>query len=114
MHPEQVKIMSDKLDTFINKYVDVQLSTSGQKEIQGLLEKDVFQLVMPEEASSRKQVFNTRFIDNIKNPCANKTYEKNRLVVNVYIDGKKNLVLMYSPKIPGVNQDISSCFFAII
>ena len=44
-HPEQVKIVLDKLDTFTNKYADAQLSASGQK--QGLLEKDVFKVVIP-------------------------------------------------------------------
>ncbi len=114
MHSEEVKIVSDKLDTFINKYADAGLSTSGQKEIQGLLEKDIFKVVTSEEVPSRTQVFNSSLVDNIKNLYTDKTYEKNRPVVHAYNNSKKNLVLMHSPKISEVNQDIGSCFLAII
>ena len=44
--------MSDKLETFTKKDADAQISqytASGQKEITGLLEKDVFKVVTPEE-----------------------------------------------------------------
>ena len=114
MHLEQVKIVSDKLDTFINKHADAQLSASGQKEIQKLLEKDVFKVVMPEEVSSSTQVFNSSLVDNIKDPCNDKVYEKSRPVVHTYNDEKKNLMLMHSPKIPEVSQGISSCLAAIM
>ncbi len=120
MYPEQVKILSDEIDTFTNKHADVRLSASGQKEIQGLLEKDVFKVVTldkdvtPEEVPSSTQVFDSRFVDDIKDPCTDKAYEKSRPVVHVYNDEKKNLVLIHLPKIPGVRQSIGSCFAAII
>ncbi len=69
MHPEQVKIMLDKLDTFTNKHANAQLSASGQKKIQKLLEKDIFKVVtpdkvvMPEEVPSNTQVFNSSITD---------------------------------------------------
>lgn len=50
--------MSEKLDTFTNKYVDAQFSISGQEEIYKLLQKDIFKVVssdkiiMFEEVSS--------------------------------------------------------------
>ncbi len=56
MHPEQVKIVSNKIGTFTNKYADVQLSTSGQKKIQKLLEKDVFKVITPDKVVMPKQV----------------------------------------------------------
>ena len=120
IHPEQVKIVSDKLDTFTNKHADAQLSASGQKKIQKLLEKGVFKVVtpdkvvIPEEVLSNTQVFNSSLVDNIKDPCTNKVYEKSRPVVHAYNDEKKNLVLMHLPKIPGVRQGIGSCLTAII
>ena len=39
MHPKQVKIVSDKVNTFTNKHADTQLSASRQKKIQEQLEK---------------------------------------------------------------------------
>ena len=113
MHPEQVKILSDEIDTFTNKHADAGLSASGQKEIQGLLETDDFKVVIsdkvvtPEEIPSNTQVFNSSLVDNIKDLCTNK-------VVHAYNDKKKNLVLMHSPKIPGFSQGIGSCLPAII
>ncbi len=119
MHPEHVKIMSDKLDIFTNKYADAQLSASGQKEIQKLVTKDVFKVItldkviILEEVLSSTQVFNSILVDNIKDPCTNQAPNKNRLVVHAY-NKKKNLVLMHSPKILGINQGIGSCLAIII
>ncbi len=117
MHLEQVKIVLDKLDTFINKHADARLSTSGQKEIQGLLKKDIFKIVTHEEVPSRTQVFNFSLIHNIKTSYTDKAYEKNRPVVHAYNDKKKNLknlVLIHLPKILKVSQDTGSCFVTII
>ena len=97
--------MSDKLDTFTNKHADSQLSASGQK--QGLFEKDVFKVVIPdkvvtpEEVPNSTQVFNSRFIDEIKDPYTNKAYGKSRLVVQADNDKDKNLELT---KLPIIQQ----------
>ncbi len=72
---------------------------------------------MPEQVPSSIQVFNSSLVDNIKDPCTDKTYEKNRPVVHAYNDEKKNLknlILMHLPKIPGVSQSIGFCLAAII
>ena len=97
--------MSDKLDTFTNKHADSQLSASGQK--QGLFEKDVFKVVildkvvMLEEVPNSTQVFNSCFIDEIKDLCTNKAYEKSCLVVQADNDKDKNLELT---KLPIIQQ----------
>ena len=120
MHPEQVKIVSDKLDIFTNKHTNAQLSVSEQKKIQKLLEKDVFRVVTPniivmsEEVLSSTQVFNSSLVDNIKDPCNDKVYEKSRSLVHTYNNEKKNLVLMHSRKIPEVSQGIGSCLAIIM
>ncbi len=120
IHLEQVKIVLDKLDTFTNKYADAQLSTSGQKEIQKLVKKDVFKVVtpdkviMPKKVPRSTQVFNSGLMDNIKDPCNDKACEKSRPVVHTYNDKKENLMLIHSPKIPEVRQGIGSCFPDII
>ena len=102
IHPEQ------------NKNADSQLSASGQKEIQGLPEKDVFKVVTPEKVPSSSQVFDFRFVDEIKDPCIDKAYEKSCPVIPAYNDEEKNLMLIHSPKIPGVSQGICSYLAAII
>ena len=113
--------MSNKLETFIaNKYADAHLSAYRQKKIQELLEKDDFKvftlnkLLMPEEIQSSTQVFNSYFVNDIKDPYTDKVYEKSCLVVHMYNDKKKNLVMMHLPKVPGVSQSIGSCLAIII
>ena len=56
IYPEQVKIMSDKLDIFTNKHANIQLFAFGQKKIQKLLEKDVFKLVTPDKIVISEEV----------------------------------------------------------
>lgn len=84
-HPEQVKIVSDKLDIFTNKHANAQLSAFGQK--QGVFEKNVFKIVIldkvvtPEEVPNSTQVFNSYFVDEVKDPYTDKVYEKSYLVM---------------------------------
>ncbi len=56
MHPEQVKILSDEIGTFTNNHANARLSASGQKEIQGLLEKDDFKVLTPDKVVTPKEV----------------------------------------------------------
>ena len=46
---------------------------------------------MPEEVSSSIQVFNPCFINDIKDLCTNKVYEKSCPVVHAYNNEKKVL-----------------------
>ncbi len=120
MHLEQIKILSDKIDTFTSKYIDTQLSVSGQKEIQRLLEKDIFKVVtlnkvvMSEEIPSSLQVFDSCFVNDIKDLYTDKAYEKSCPVMHAYNDKKKNLMLMHFPKKLEVRQSISFCLTTII
>lgn len=54
---------------------------SRQKEIPGLLEKGVFQVVNSKDGPVGIRVFNSRFVDEIKNAGTDKAFEKSRLVV---------------------------------
>lgn len=49
MYVKQVKIILDKLDTFIINNIDTQLFASKQKKTQGLLKKDIFKIVISEK-----------------------------------------------------------------
>lgn len=74
----------DKVDVFINKNTDVQLAqytASRQKEIIGLYEKSDFKVTFIYDIPSNVQIFNSRFIDEIKNPSTNKVYDKIWLII---------------------------------
>lgn len=85
-----------------------------QKEISGLLEKGVFKAVNSEDVPVNIRVFNSQFVDKIKNTDTDKAFEKSRLVVQVYNDYNKDLVLTQSPTIQPVSQRLIICFAAIL
>lgn len=97
------------MDAFTDADINDQLSqysASSQKEITGLLEKNIFNIVTPkefvtskevitsEEVLSITQVFDSGFIDKIKNPGTYKTYRKSHLVVQVDNNKDKNFELI--------------------
>jgi len=53
----------------------------------------MFELINLNNVSKEGRVFNSRFVNEIKNPSTNKAFEKSRLVVQVYNDLEKDLVL---------------------
>ena len=63
---------------------------------------------------SNIQVFNSYFVNNIKDPYIEKTNEKSCLIIYIYNNKKKNFVLIYLPKILKISQSISYCFAIII
>ena len=70
-----------------------QFSASRQKELSGLLEKGVFEIVKLADVPQGVRLFNSRFVDEIKNLGTDKAFEKSRLVVQAYNDQEKELVL---------------------
>jgi hypothetical protein len=54
---------------------------SRRKEINRLLEKGVFAVVIDRDVPQGVYIFNSRFINEIKYPGTNKAFEKSRLVV---------------------------------
>lgn len=87
--------MLDKLDIFTNKYIDAQLFVFEQKEIQKLLENDVFKVVtpdkvvMPKKVPNSTQIFNSSLVNNIKDLYIDQVYKKNCLVMHNYNNRKK-------------------------
>ncbi len=74
----------NKFDMFINKNADdklVQYITSRQKEVARLFEKGVFKIVTINDISSNAQIFNSCFVNKIKNPNTDKAYKKSRLII---------------------------------
>ena len=90
-----------------------QFHTSRQKELTGLLEKGVFKIVKLADVPEGMRLFNSRFVDEIKNPGTEKAFEKSRLVVQAYNDEGKKLVLTQLPIIQRVSQHLILCIAAI-
>ena len=79
---------------------------SRQKELNGLLEKGCFEIVAELEVPRGVRIFNSRFVDEIKNEGTDKAFEKSRLVVQAFNDTDKDLVLTQAPTIQRVSQRI--------
>ena len=58
-----------------------------------LLEKGVFEITKLIDVPRGIRLFNSRFVDEIKNPGIDTAFEKSRLVVQAYNDEEKDLVL---------------------
>ena len=80
-------------------YVD-----SRTKEINGLLEKGVFEIVDISTVPEGTCVFNSRFVDEIKNKGTDQAFEKSHLVVQAYNNQENELVLIQSPTIQRSSQ----------
>jgi len=101
--------MTDVTIYLQNNPITVQFSLSRQKEITGLLEKGVFEVTKLADMPKGIRLFNSRFVDEIKNPGTDKAFEKSRLVVQAYNDQEKELVLTQSLTIQRVSQRLILC-----
>jgi hypothetical protein len=52
------------------------------------------------------RIFNSRFVDEIKNKGTEKEYKKSRLVVQAYNNSEKYMVLTQSPTIQRISQRV--------
>ena len=69
----------------------------------------MFKIVNPENVPTGTRIFNSRYVDEIKNSGTDKAFEKSRLVVQAYSDLTKDLVLTQSPTIQRVSQRLITC-----
>ena len=77
---------------------------SQRKEINGLLENGVFQVMPISEISPGVRIFNSRFVDEIKNAGTATAFEKSRLIVQAYNDEGKLSILTQAPTIQRMSQ----------
>jgi hypothetical protein len=66
---------------------------SRYKEINSLLKKRIFEIVYIDNILERIYIFNSRFVDKIKNKGTNTIYKKLRLVAQVYNNLLKDIIL---------------------
>jgi hypothetical protein len=101
-------------EPYISYILHQPFAESRQKELNGLLEKGVFEIVDLNDVPEGTRIFNSRFVDEIKDQGTDKAFEKSRLVVQAYKDTEKGMVLMQSPTIQRVSQRLILAFTAML
>jgi hypothetical protein len=100
---ESIKRESDRLRKFFSSIaniifniisVDSSFIAFRQKEIVDLLEKDVLLSVNKKNVSASIRIFNSRFVNEVKNSDTEKAFEKFKLVIQAFNDQNKILVLI--------------------
>ncbi len=104
--------VASKLDSVVHIALS-QFAAFRQKEINDLIEKDVFQSVVKNDVSFDVRIFNSRFVDEIKHSDIDKAFEKSRLVVQTFNDQDKNLMLTQSSTIQRISQRLIVCLIAV-
>ena len=77
---------------------------SRKKKINDFFEKDCFEIVSTANLFREIRIFNSRFVDEIKNIDTANAYEKSRLMMQAYNDEKKIEMLTQTFTIQRMNQ----------
>ena len=85
----------------------------SRKEINGLLNKGVLDVIALTDVPPGVRLFNSRFVDEIKNPGTSAAFEKSRLVVQAFNDQGKGTVMTQSPTIQRMSQRLILTLAAI-
>ncbi len=102
-------------DDFSNQFEEILSSISSlififensrRKEINDLLKRRVFELIIIENVSRDVRIFNFRFVDEIKHSSTSNAYENFRLVMQTYNDQDKTIILIQSSIIQRMSQRI--------
>jgi hypothetical protein len=80
----QDEISSSLISTF---------AESRRKEINDLLKRQIFEIIIIIEVLKNIRIFNFPFVDEIKHSDISQAYEKSRLVIQAYNDHEKTLML---------------------
>ncbi len=107
-HSNQFEYVFISIFTFI-------FTKSRRKEINDLLKRRVFELIIIENVSWDVRIFNFRFVDKIKHSSTSNAYEKFKLMIQTYNDQNKTLILIQSFIIQRISQQIilalTTCIF---
>jgi hypothetical protein len=91
-----------------------QFQASRQLEVLGLIAKGVFEITTKSDVPGGSRIFNSRFVDEVKNKGTKKAFTKSRLVVQAYNDDEKRIILTQSPTIQRISQRIILYIAAMI
>jgi hypothetical protein len=78
------------------------------------LKRQVFEIIIISEMLKNVRIFNSRFVDEIKHSNISQAYEKSRLVIQIYNDHEKTLMLTQAFIIQRMSQRIISVIAASI
>ncbi len=87
--------------TFISTFAE-----SRRKEINDLLKRQIFELIIISKMLKNVRIFNFRCVDEIKHSDISQAYEKSRLVIQTYNDHEKTLMLTQAFTIQRMSQRI--------
>jgi hypothetical protein len=71
-----------------------------------LLKRQIFKIIIIFEVFKNIRIFNFRFVDEIKHSIISQTYEKFRLIIQIYNDHEKTLMLTQALIIQEMSQRI--------
>ena len=95
---------STSISISISVSIPTPFMKSRKKKINDLFEKDCFEIISAFDVFHETRIFNSRFVDEIKNIGTIDAYEKSRLVMQIYNDDDKAEVLTQAPTIQRMNQ----------
>lgn len=87
---------------------------SRLKELNGLFEKGVFEIMSTKNVPTGARIFGSRFVDQVKNEGTEKAFEKSRLVVQAFNDSEKHGILTQAPTIQQASQRLIIALSLII
>ena len=87
---------------------------SRLKELNGLLEKGIFEIIHIDDLSIKARVFENHFMNQVKNEGIEKAFEKSRLIIQTFNDSKKQKILTQAPIIQRTNQRLIIALSLII
>ena len=94
----------DVIVLFQNEVVSSSFLKSQKEEINELLKKSCFKIVFIQSISEEVRIFNLRFVDEIKHEKMTAAFEKSRLIIQIYNDHDKTIVLTQTFIIQQINQ----------
>jgi hypothetical protein len=101
--PQITVYLQDDFNTNVIEFEVLVFEESRTIEINDFLERGIFEFVPKVAVFSNIRIFNSRFVDIVKNK-ESILFEKSRLVVQVYKDSEKEFVLTQLLTIQRVSQ----------
>ncbi len=96
-----ITIFEESSSSFTSTFAE-----SRRKEINDLLKRQIFEIIIIFEVFKNIRIFNFRFVDKIKHSDISQTYEKFRLIVQIYNNHEKTLMLTQAFIIQRISQRI--------
>jgi hypothetical protein len=98
--------LQNEVDSSLVFISTLTFADSRRKEINDLLKRQVFELIIISKVFKNVRIFNSRFVDEIKHSDISQAYEKSRLVIQTYNDHEKKLMLTQAFTIQRMSQRI--------